>query len=138
MSEAAASYFKEPGLLNVLEADIDPAKIPDPKLWTILIEPIKVEETSRGGIVMAQETQQVMEHLRCVGRVLKLGPLCYADPRFQGHAACEQGDWVVYHAYNGLDFEVLDRTGRPVKLRIINDDEVKATAPDPNALLIPI
>ena len=132
MSEPNAVY-------SIQTADLDPASLPKPALWRLLIEPIKVEETTRGGIVLAPETQRAKEYLRYVGKVLALGDGAYQHPKFDGcQPDVRVGDWVVYQTYTGFDVSVLDKTGKPVKLRFINDDEVLAVTVNPHALLVSV
>ena len=125
--------------LSIQRADWSGVRLPVPALWRLLIEPIQVEETTRGGIVLAPETQRAKEYLRYVGQVLAIGPGAYQHGKFAGcQPDIKPGDWVVYQTYSGFDVRVLDAGGTPRTLRFINDDEVMATAPDPHALLVTV
>lgn len=126
-------------MYTIESADWTGVDLPVPVLWRLLIEPIRVEETTSGGIVLAPETQKAKEYLRYVGKVLAIGDGAYQHPKFTGiEINLQIGDWVVYQTYSGFDIRVHDATGRPRTLRFINDDEVMALAPDPNALLVTI
>jgi co-chaperonin GroES (HSP10) len=125
-----------PAVYSIKQVDWTGVSLPQPALWRLLIEPIQVEEMTRGGIVLAPETQRAKEYLRYVGQVLALGDGAYQHPKFEGcRPDIKVGDWVVYQTYSGFDVRVLDATGQARTLRFINDDEVMAKAVDPHALL---
>ena len=124
---------------SIESADWRGVDLPVPALWRLLIEPIRVEEVTKGGIVLAPETQRAKEYLRYVGKVLAIGDGAYQHGKFDGcRPDLHVGDWVVYQTYSGFDVRVLDAGGTPRTLRFINDDEVMAIAPDPHALLVTV
>jgi len=120
----------------------DPIKdYPEPTGWRILVEPIDVEEVSDGGIVLPEEVQRAKEHLRYIGRVISMGPLCYKHSKFQNPGTtksdewCKVGDWIAYGRYDGQDIIVKSEKGRK-PLRLLNDDSVLAVIKDPKSVLI--
>lgn len=126
-------------MYNIESAEWTGVAMPVPVLWRLLIEPVKVEETTAGGIVLAPETQKAKEYLRYVGKVLAIGAGAYQHSKFADcQVKLEVGDWVIYQTYAGFDIKILDAQGQPRTLRFINDDEVMAIAPDPQALLVAV
>lgn len=109
--------------------------IPTAVGWRMIVQPVPVEEVSKGGILLPSETQKANALLTYVGKVLSMGPLCYQSERFSGADAwCKVGDYVVFGQYQGqrISFE-LD-SGDNVDLMILNDDEVRAVATSPEKL----
>ena len=141
MSEALIDDVLEmpsKSIQQVLDSEIDPRSMPEPKGYRILIEPIKIEEKTRGGLVLPSQSIEAKEHLRAIGRVMAMGSLCYQHTKF-GDAGpwCEVGDWVVYNTYAGQERRLVNKSGSGyVAVRFINDDEVVAVLPDPTAVLI--
>ena len=124
--------------LKILETNIDHRDLPRPTGYTLLIEPVRVEQTSRGGIVLADETVRHKEILQSLGRVVAMGPCAY-----QGKAEfdrsgpwCEVGDFILHPVYGGQEVQVQGKDGKPSKLRIINDDQVLALVPNPEAIIV--
>lgn len=111
--------------------------IPQPTGWRILVQPIKVEEMTAGGVVLPASAMEAKAYLRYVARVVAMGDECYLDDeRFGPEPWCEVGDWIVYGSVTGLEIKINSADGKPLVLRLINDDEVLARAPDPKSLII--
>lgn len=123
--------------LRLEHPDIPKENIPVPVGYRVLVVPATVQEVSPGGIVLAAETIEVAEHLRYVACVLAMGPEAYKHPRFlDGKPWCEVGDWVVLRQYAGMPFEIKDETGKAVRVRLVNDDEILARVENPDALAL--
>jgi co-chaperonin GroES (HSP10) len=107
-----------------------------PTGYRILIQPIKVEDFTPGGLALPEEVKTAKSYLRYVGRVIALGPNAYQHPKFQGAPPwCKEGDWVIYCQNNGQPV-VLKVDGTEEAYRLINDDEVLAVVDNPDAVLI--
>ena len=132
MTEAAiAEIHEEIG-------EVAPSDYPIPAGWRVLIEPIKIEEKTEGGIVLPTAAVEAKEHLRYIGRVVAMGPLCYKHAKF-GDAGpwCKVGDMVAYGAYAGQEIKIRNKAGdKYVSLKLINDDEVLSVIPVPESVLI--
>lgn len=126
-------------LQQVIETDqVSEIDMPEPLGWRVLIEPIAVEERTRGGIVLPDQAQKAKEHLNYVGKVVAMGPLCYRDPKF-GDAGpwCQVGDWVAYGQYAGQTVLIRNRNGDgAVRMRLCNDDEILAKLASPESVLV--
>lgn len=126
----------------IIEEQVDAADYPDPVGWRVLIEPIKIEDVSAGGIALPTQAVQAKEHLRYIGKVVKMGHLCYQHQKFRDADGtslkwCNVGDYVAYGAYAGQEISVRNkkRDGL-VKLRLINDDEILSVITDPSSVHI--
>src|SRR6056300_1524729 len=53
--------------------------IPQPTGWRVALLPYRGAATTKGGIMLAKETQERTQLATNVGYVLKAGPLAYAD-----------------------------------------------------------
>lgn len=131
---------KEPALDDAYtETGFDPSKldqsvidhIPKPTGWRIAILPYRGAEKSKGGIVLAEETQRRTQVATVCGYVLKMGDLAYADEgKFPTGAWCKQGDWIVFGRYAGARIPIDGG-----EIRLINDDEVLGVVNDPEDIL---
>lgn len=114
-------------------------KVPRPVGWRILIKPLEIEEeTTEGGLVLPSSVVEAKEFMQFVGKVVAVGPDAYSGTRFTSGPWAKPGDFVVYNPYNGQNIEVKhDVQSQEVeKFRLINDDEVRAVAPEPKALKV--
>ena len=126
------------------EADNIPVeKLPNPVGWRMLIAPVKIENVSKGGIVMVDDSVKMFEYFRNVAKVLAMGPSCYEHPKYQGGIPieekmpkpwCKVGDIIQYSTYTGIDI-TLQHEGVESKLRYINDDEVLGVIKDFDVLI---
>jgi co-chaperonin GroES (HSP10) len=117
-------------------------KLPIPAGWRILISPVKINETTQGGIVLVENTVKHAEYFRNVGKVVAVGREAYSHAKFNGgipidektpHPWCKVGDIVHYSSYVGMDIKVMHE-GKEVKIKVCNDDEVIAIVGDTSAL----
>ena len=67
--------------------------IPQPTGWRIAILPYRGAKTTKGGILLSDETRQRTQLATNVGYVLKVGALAYADEsKFPDGPWCNAGD----------------------------------------------
>jgi len=128
---------------SIILEDIPEDILPKPVGWRMLIEPIRVEERTKGGLYLPDQAKQAKEYLRYIGYVRAQGELCYRHHKFADPATgllgapwCAVGQWIVFNQHEGQEVQVRGPNGKPIKLRLINDDAVLAVAPNPEALLI--
>jgi co-chaperonin GroES (HSP10) len=121
------------------EGGFDPAKlsqsvvdvIPKPTGWRIAILPYRGAEKTKGGIVLAEETQRKTQLATVCGYVLKVGDLAYADEiKFPTGAWCKEGDWIIFGRYAGARIPIDGG-----EIRLINDDEVLGVVNNPEDIL---
>lgn len=110
---------------NVDETVLD--RLPEPKGYRILIAAAKVEDKTKGGVIIPDERREAEETASMIGYVLRVGSEAYADPqRFPSGPWCKEGDYIIFRSYSGTRFKVDGK-----EFRLINDDTVEAVVEDP-------
>lgn len=109
-------------------AVVIPDNPPKPMGYHVLVVMPKVEEHTKGGILLPTELKNREDVASIVGQVVAVGSTAYpsTDARFANGPWCEEGDWVMISKYSGHRFEF-----DGVEMRFINDDAVLATVNDP-------
>jgi len=124
-----AKPTKEPLNPENIKPVID--ELPTPSGWRILVLPFTPKEKTSGGIIIAQESLDRLRIATNCGYVLKIGPLAYFDKeKYPTGAWCKEGDWVIFARYAGSRLPI-----EGGEVRILNDDEVLGTIPDPESVL---
>lgn len=105
--------------------------VPTPTGWRIAILPYRGPEKTKGGIVLADETQRRTQLATICGYVLKVGDLAYKDEtKFPNGPWCKEGDWIIFGRYAGS--RIMIDGG---EIRILNDDEIIGRVNDPEDIL---
>ena len=113
------------------EVTKEKTKLPQPTGWRMLVLPFKMNEKTKGGVLLGTETIDRQQVASQCGNVIAMGPDCYNDPkRFNDGPWCKVGDWVVFARYAGSRIEI-----EGGEVRLLNDDEVLATVQDPTDIL---
>jgi len=108
----------------------DPGVLPDLPGYHILVRPISIKETTKGGILLPDSTREDISYLTTVGRVLKLGELAYQDPdKFPNGAWCKKNDYIAYGKHVGQKLFY-----KGVRLLLLFDDQVIMKVEDPTDL----
>jgi co-chaperonin GroES (HSP10) len=109
----------------------DPEPLPRVPGYKILVRPAAPpEKTSKGGIILPDETREVQGFTRAVGRVLAVGDAAYQDQeKTPGKPWCSVGDFVIYGRHVGMKL-IYDK----VYLIVLNEDEVQLVTDDPSKL----
>ena len=105
-------------------------QLPNPTGWRIMILPYRGQGQTDAGILLTSETVERQQIGTVLGYVLKVGPQAYEGERFSSGPWCKPGDWVLIGRYAGSRIHI---EGGEIKL--LNDDEIIATVPDPEAIL---
>jgi len=106
-------------------------RIPIPVGWRIAILPYRGPEKTKGGIVLAEETQRKTQLATTVGYVLRVGDLAYKDEsKFPNGPWCQEGDWIIFGRYAGSRINIDGG-----EIRILNDDEIIGRINDPSDIL---
>ena len=122
-----------------VEGVFNPEKIPEPVLdrlpsptgWRIAILPYRGAEKTKGGIVLAEETQKRTVLNTVCGYVLKMGSLAYSDEsKFPTGPWCAEGEWIIFGRYAGARIPIDGG-----EIRFINDDEVLGVVANPDDIL---
>jgi len=114
---------------NISESLID--SLPTPSGWRLLVLPFTPKEKTSGGLIIAQESLDRLRIATNCGYVLKIGPLAYFDKeKYPTGPWCKEKDWVIFARYAGSRLPI-----EGGEVRILNDDEVLGTIPDPESVL---
>ena len=106
-------------------------KLPQPTGWRMLVLPFKMKETTKGGIIMGQDTLEKQQVASQCGNILAMGPDAYGDKkRFPDGPWCKVGDWVMFARYAGSRIKI-----EGGEVRLLNDDEDLATIKNPEDIL---
>jgi chaperonin GroES len=81
---------------------------------------------TKGGIILTDKNMEEQQYLNSKGRVIAMGRECYNN---RSTNWCTSGDTIVYSRYAGSRIDV-----QGVKMLLLNDDEVLAVLPNPDAV----
>jgi len=113
------------------EVTNEKAKLPQPTGWRLLVLPFKMNEKTKGGVILNESTLERQQVASQCGNVLAMGSECYKDKeRYPTGPWCKVGDWVVFARYAGSRINI-----EGGEVRLLNEDEVLATVEDPEDLL---
>ena len=120
LNQALAEKYKE-----------ETEKLPKPTGWRIIVLPFRMDEKTKGGIFMGQDTLDKQQVASQCGNVLAMGPQCYKDKeRYPDGPWCKKGDWVIFARYAGSRIQI-----EGGEIRLLNEDEVLATVKNPEDIL---
>ena len=106
-------------------------KVPNPSGYRITLFPLKLDNKTKSGIHLTDETVQESQLTTNICKVLKVGPDAYKDKeKFPTGPWCKVDDWVLITRYAGSRIRI-----NGGELRIINDDEILAVIDDPRDIL---
>ena len=107
------------------------AKLPQPTGWRLIVLPFKMDERTKGGIIMNETTLEKQQVASQCGNVLAMGPQCYRDKeRYPEGPWCKVGDWVIFARYAGSRIQI-----EGGEIRLLNEDEILATVKNPEDIL---
>ena len=106
-------------------------KLPKPTGWRILVLPFRMDEKTKGGILMGAETIDRQQVASQCGNVLAMGAQCYKDKeRYPNGPWCKVDDWVIFARYAGSRIQI-----EGGEIRLLNEDEILATVKNPEDIL---
>ena len=106
-------------------------KLPQPTGWRLIVLPFKMDEKTKGGIIMNESTLEMQQVASQCGNVLAMGPQCYTDKeRYPEGPWCKVGDWVIFARYAGSRIQI-----EGGEIRLLNEDEILATIKNPEDIL---
>ncbi len=106
-------------------------KLPQPTGWRLIVLPFKMDERTKGGIIMNESTLEKQQVASQCGNVLAMGPQCYTDKeRYPEGPWCKVGDWVIFARYAGSRIQI-----EGGEIRLLNEDEILATIKNPEDIL---
>ena len=112
------------------EEDDTPDILPELPGFHVLVRPVSVKETTKGGIIIPNSTREDMSYLTTVGKVIKIGSLAYNDTdKFPKGPWCKEGDYICYAKHAGQKIQY-----KEVKMILLYDDQVIMKVEDPKYL----
>ena len=106
-------------------------RLPSPTGYRILVLPYAGPKKTKGGLYLADTTQETIQMTTVCAYVLKMGDLCYKDKeKFPNGPWCNKGDWVIFGRYAGSRFKI-----EGGEVRILNDDEIIGKINNPEDIL---
>ena len=106
-------------------------KLPKPTGRRIIVLPFKMNDKTKGGVLMPETTLERQQIGSQCGLVLAMGPQCYQDKeRYPTGPWCKVNDWVVFARYAGSRIQI-----EGGEIRLLNDDEILATVQNPEDIL---
>ena len=131
MKEQSSILTPNNKLVGVKPTEKKEPKLPKPTGWRLLVLPFKIEEKTKGGIVLAETTLERQQVASQVGLVMAMGSQCYKDKeRYPEGPWCKEKDWVMFARYAGSRIKIDGG-----EMRLLNDDEVLATIDSPKDIL---
>ena len=107
-----------------------PDVLPELPGFHVLVRPVSVKETTKGGIIIPNSTKEDMSYLTTVGKVIKMGNLAYNDiDKFPKGPWCKEGDYICYAKHAGQKIQY-----KEVKMLLLYDDQVIMKVEDPKHL----
>lgn len=104
--------------------------LPIPQGYKVLVACPEIEETTEGGIIIANEYRNKESTASIFGYVIEMGSDAYCDhDKFPNGPYCQAGNWVIFRSYTGTRFKVQGQ-----EFRLINDDSVEAIVEDPRGI----
>ena len=120
-------YEKQPEQTVTTEA----TKLPKPTGWRMLVLPFKMNEKTKGGLILAETSLEKQQVASQCGLVLRMGPDCYRDKeRYPEGPWCKEKDWVIFARYAGSRIKI-----EGGEVRMLNDDEILATVDNPEDII---
>ena len=102
------------------EVTKEETKLPKPTGWRMLVLPFRMNEKTKGGILLGGETIDRQQVASQCGSVLAMGDACYVDKeRYPNGPWSKVGDWVVFARYAGSRIEIDGG-----EIRLLNEDEI--------------
>ena len=112
------------------EYSATPDVLPELPGFHVLVRPVSVKETTKGGIIIPNSTREDMSYLTTVGKVIKIGSLAYNDTdKFPKGPWCKEGDYICYAKHAGQKIQY-----KEVKMILLYDDQVIMKVQDPKFL----
>jgi co-chaperonin GroES (HSP10) len=90
--------------------------------YRVLVEPDKVEEVSKGGIIVTTTNKKLEQQAQVKGTVIALGTECWRESKAPW---CKVGDKVLYQKHVGMRIPGLDGNMLDNYL-LLNDEDITA------------
>ena len=81
-----------------------------PMEYKVLVEPKEVEQKTKGGLILADETVEKESFARMEGVLVAVSPLAFGFDNFPEEERPQVGDTVIFGKYNA--FEIVGSDGK--------------------------
>jgi co-chaperonin GroES (HSP10) len=98
----------------------------------LLLEERQAIKKTAGGIILAPETQDAIQYLCQIGKIVAMGEQCYAHAVFDGKPWARLGDNILFYKNAGIriDLKADNADTSPVRYRLLKDNDVLAQVHD--------
>ena len=110
------------------------AEVEDPDVllevpgYHVLIRPLAIRSTTKGGIFLPDKFKEDMKYLTTVGRVVRVGDTAYLDSeKFPNGPWCCEDDYVCYTKHSGQKFVY-----KGIRYILLFDDQIMMKIDDPS------
>ena len=101
--------------------------------YRMIVKERRVENKTKGGIILAQETQDAEQYATMVGKVVAMGDGCYQHESYNDQAWCKLGDDIMFNKHAGYRLDVREN-GELVRYRILKDNDVIGNVHEPDVI----
>jgi co-chaperonin GroES (HSP10) len=112
-----------------------------PLFYSIIVEPLPPKQQSEGGLIIAQQAQEVEAIQNTVGIVLAIGSLAFKSKTAGGldlereEIKIAEGDYVIFQRYTGQKVKLKPSSGSEDRTVIIlSDTELMGVVSDPDKI----
>ena len=93
----------------------------------LLVEERRAIKKTAGGIILAAETQDAVQYLTQIGKIVAMGDGCYTHSAFNGQRWANIGDNVLFNKHTGLRIDLEGKDpDEPVRYRLMKDNDILA------------
>lgn len=90
----------------------------------VLVKPIVIEEKTKGGIYLPQQSIDLEKAGIDKGEVVAIGDTAWKDERLGGKAWCKVGDNVIWARYAGKPVTINMGTPDEITYHLVNDEDI--------------
>lgn len=98
-------YTKQKTLQFKPLQEINLDEIPEPLTWHTLVQPLTLEDKTTGGLYISEQDNEEYTKLHCVGKVLKMGDICFKTDTYKNTQPYSVGDYIFFGRHNGMWFD---------------------------------
>jgi len=105
-----------------------PADLGEPLTYQVFIMPVSPPKVTKGGIILADISQEANEWHNCIGKIARLGPCAFQHPRFAELGFTDNmvprvGDLVMYRSKTPIRFKFDN-----ARILVVHDDWIYGRA----------
>lgn len=121
-----------PPMIEDLSNQVNPQEIPKVLTWHVCVYLPAVQEKTKGGLYLPDQTRSEQEYLTNVGKIVALGPKAFQDPKLRidgdEDSIPKIGDWIFIGQHSGIRF----RTNTGHQFKVLSDSAIVAKIDRPD------